>query len=332
MKKSNKFSKFTFFSFKLVTLLFILLNLSACDLSSSKLSQTKLQKKLALNTAKKNGKNQKNLWGRLRNNYNIQEVANATPPTAERKVQKYVQKYERSQKSLARVTTQASPYLYFIVEELEKRDMPAELALLPIIESAFKPQATSRRGAAGIWQFIPSTGRLYGLKQDRWYDGRRDVMASTRAALDYLQFLHKEFDNNWMLALAAYNSGEGTVRRAIERNRRAGKPTTFWDLKLPRETKEYVPQLLALAEVIGDPSKHAIELPTIANQPYLKLVHPGTHLNFTQAAKMAGIHVTELKKFNAGYRQASTHPKGPQQLLLPIANAEKLEFYLAKKR
>lgn len=336
MQKLKKISQCTNTSIKLATLLFIVvsvLGLSACDLSANKLvSQSKLNNKLAQQSLKKNGKNQKQLWGRLRNNFTMQEAEKNVSAKAENKVQKYVQKYQRQPKSLARVTTQATPYLYFIVEELEKRDMPGELALLPIIESAFKPQATSRRGAAGIWQFIPSTGRLYGLKQDRFYDGRRDVLASTRAALDYLQFLHKEFDNNWMLALAAYNSGEGTVRRAIARNRRLGKPTTFWDLKLPGETREYVPQFLALAEVINDPNKYAIELPSIDNQPYLKLVNPGKHLNFKQAAQLAGIKVAELKTFNACYRRAHTHPKGPQQLLLPIANAEQFETNLAKKR
>lgn len=318
------------YKIKLVLILVMMLNICGCEQQQgSQLTSTQ-----STRSDKKNA-HPKQLWGRLRNNFNMttkieKDAKDPQKNQKQAKVQKYVKKYTHQQKSLKKLTRQAEPYLYHIVEELEKRDMPGELALLPIIESAFKPQATSHKGAAGLWQFIPSTGRHFGLKQDNWYDGRRDITASTKAALDYLQFLHKEFDQNWMLALAAYNSGEGTVRRAIKRNIRAGKPTNFWDLKLPKETVEYVPKFLALAEVIGNPEKHDISLPTIVNQPYFTSVNAGSSLKFQQAAKLAEIDLSELKRLNPGYRRASTPPKGPQQLLLPVANAEKFEYNLAK--
>lgn len=159
-----------------------------------------------------------------------------------------------------RVIARADPFLYYIMEEIEKRNMPAELVLLPIVESAYQPFAYSHGRAAGIWQFIPSTGRMYGLKQNWWYDGRRDIYASTQAALNYLDNMHKQFDGDWLLALAAYNSGSGTVQRAIKRNKRLERPTDFWHLKLPKETSAYVPKLLALKEIIANPEKYEISL------------------------------------------------------------------------
>ncbi len=272
----------------------------------------------------------KHVWGRIGESAKMS--AKETHSEGHKHVQKYVKKFSQEEKSLTKMGSQATPYLYYIVEQLEKRNMPTELALLPMVESAFQPQATSHQGAAGLWQFIPSTGRNYGLKQDEWYDGRRDIKASTQAALNYLSFLHKEFDNNWILALAAYNAGEGTIHKAIKQNKLAGKPITFWDLKLPKETREYIPRFLALAEIIKNPEKHAISMPHIANKPYFMQVNPGTPLNFHQAAKLADINIHELKRLNPGYRRASTHPKGPQGILLPVANVERFEYNLAKKR
>ncbi len=273
--------------------------------------------------------NRSQLWGRLRKNYDMSlRHKNTVDP---KRIQHFVAQYRNSEKQLTRMTNRASPYLYYIVEELEKRKLPGELALLPMIESAFEPQANSPKGAAGIWQFMPKTGRYYGLKQDKWYDGRRDIAASTHAALDYLEILHKQFGNNWMLALAAYNAGEGRVSKAIQRNARAGKSTSFWSLELPEETKNYVPKLLALAEVVAHPEKHAISLPPIENKPYFVPVHPGRALDFNKVSKMADIHLNEVKRLNPGYRRESTHPKGPQQLLLPTENAEKLMKSLETK-
>ncbi len=281
---------------------------------------------------KKHHQPHQQLWCRIRDNFEI--TAKQSHPKGHQHIQKYVKKFSQQEKTLTKISTQATPYLYYIVEQLEKRNMPGELALLPMIESAFQPQATSNKGAAGLWQIIPSTGRFYGLKQDDWYDGRRDIQASTKAALDYLEFLHEEFDHNWMLALAAYNAGEGAVHRAIRKNKNKGLPTNFWDLNLPKQTREYVPKFLALVEIIGDPDKHAVSLPHIDNKPYFIPVNPSTPLNFHQAAKLAGIDIQELKKLNPGYRRARTHPyaKGPQQILLPVANRKQFEYNLAKKR
>ncbi|MGB1800988.1 MAG: transglycosylase SLT domain-containing protein, partial [Gammaproteobacteria bacterium] len=158
--------------------------------------------------------------------------------------------FARNQDYLDRVADRAEPYLYHIIQKLEERNMPLDIALLPIVESAFQPFAYSHAHASGIWQFISSTGKRFGLKQNWWYDGRRDIVASTDAALDYLENLHKRFNGNWFHALAAYNSGEGNVERAIRRNKKKGKPTDFWSLKLPRETRNYVPNLLAIAQVL----------------------------------------------------------------------------------
>lgn len=314
------------FRVKLVITFGIILSLCACEQTNT--SST------TFNSGCQTSKEQKQIWGRLRKNYNMAKqttISNSNKATNEhQKVQKYVKKY-KDQQALKKMTAQATPYLYYIVEQLEKRNMPGELALLPIIESAFQPHATSNKGAAGIWQFIPSTGRHFGLKQNTWYDGRRDIAASTKAALDYLEFLHEEFDHNWMLALAAYNSGEGTVRRAIKRNQRAGKPTSFWDLNLPKETKEYVPKFLAIAELIGNSEKHKVMLADIDNQPYFKLVNMRTQLNFKQAAKLAEVDIKHLKQLNAGFKRATTHPTGPQHLVLPVANAEKFEYNSKQK-
>src|SRR5579864_6709599 len=169
---------------------------------------------------------------------------------------------------LQRAFGRADLYLYHIVTELEARGMPLELALLPVVESAFEPYAYSRARASGLWQFIPGTGSKYGLKQDWWYDGRRDIVESTRAALDYLQSLHDEFNGDWLLAIAAYNCGEALVERAVDMNRAAGRPIDFWDLWLPRETRAYVPKLLAMKRLVLDPETYGLAISPIPNQPY----------------------------------------------------------------
>ncbi|MEO1575216.1 MAG: transglycosylase SLT domain-containing protein, partial [Pseudomonadota bacterium] len=169
---------------------------------------------------------------------------------------------------LDRVFTRAQRYLPFIVAQLEERGMPMDIALLPVVESAFDPFAYSHGRASGLWQFIPGTGRMYGLKQDWWYDGRRDVVASTKAALDYLEALHRKTDGDWLKAIAAYNSGEGRVLSAVRRNRKAGKPTDFWHLSLPRETRAYVPKLLAIARVVARRYEHGVPLPYVEHAPY----------------------------------------------------------------
>jgi len=212
---------------------------------------------------------------------------------------------------------QSEPYLYFVAEELRKRKMPAEIALLPTIESGYDPFALSHVGAAGLWQIMPDTGTYLGLERDTWFDGRRDVYASTEAALDYLEYLHSYFDNDWLLAIAAYHSGEGRVRKAIARNQQANKPTDFWSLPLPEETLSYVPKLLALAAIAQKPKQYNIELPSIANQPYFEQVGMDTQLELTQIAQLADIEFDQLYQLNPGYYRLATNSE-PHDLLLPV--------------
>ncbi|MBF7073100.1 LysM peptidoglycan-binding domain-containing protein [Glaciecola sp. MH2013] len=218
---------------------------------------------------------------------------------------------------MKRVSKRAEPFLHYIVEELEKANMPAELALLPIVESAFDPFAYSHGRAAGMWQFIPSTGKNYGMKQTWWYDGRRDVIASTDGAIRYLKRLHKLFDGNWMHALASYNSGEGRVMRAIRDNKRRGKPTDFWSLDLPRETRAYVPKLLALADILANKENYNFDWPAISNQPVIEVVDIGSQIDLAMAAKFAGLSTKELHALNPGFNRWATDPDGPHRLVLP---------------
>ncbi len=238
--------------------------------------------------------------------------------------------YEKHQAYMDRVITRATPFLYLIVEEIEKRNMPMELVLLPIVESAYDPFAYSHGRASGMWQFIPGTGKRYGLKQNWWYDGRRDVVESTRAALDYLEYLHKHFKGDWLHALAAYNSGEGNVARAIKRNRKIKKDTDFWNLKLPRETKAYVPKLLALADLLANEGQFKIKWKEVPNKQLLKKVATNGQLDIAFAAKLAGITVDEFYKLNPAFNRWSTPPEGPHQVLIPIEKSEYFSEQLAK--
>lgn len=224
---------------------------------------------------------------------------------------------------LDRVQERAAPYLYFILEEAEQRGIPSELALLPIVESGFRPFAYSPGRAAGLWQFIPSTGKHYGLEQNWWYDGRRDVVAATRAAFDYLSRLANQFDGDWQLALAGYNAGASTVQRAIKRNQRKGKPTDFWSLELPDETMRYVPKLLAVAKVMADPQQYGISLVEIPNQPYFESIDIGSQLDLALAADMAGISIEDLYRLNPGFNRWATAPDGPHRLSIPVEQAER---------
>jgi membrane-bound lytic murein transglycosylase D len=226
---------------------------------------------------------------------------------------------------LERTWGRAGLWLYYIVGQLEQRRMPAELALLPVIESAFEPYAYSRARAAGIWQFISDTGRRFGLKQDWWYDGRRDPIEATRAALDYLQALHEEFDGDWLLAVAAYNCGELTVSRAIQRNQRLGKPTDFWHLKLPTETRGYVPELLAMRRLVANPERYGLEFSRIANEPYFVAIATGGQIDLKVVADVAGVSVEDLYELNPAFHRWATDPTGPYRLLVPVDAAEGLQ-------
>ena len=220
------------------------------------------------------------IWERIRQGYQL-STANVENP----RVQQELKWYASHPAYLERVEERAGPYLFFIVEEIDKRGMPMELALLPVVESAFRPFAYSPGRAAGIWQFIPSTGKMYGLKQNWWYDGRRDVISATHAALDYLQSLAKQFDGDWELALAAYNSGAGRVRSAIRRNKKKGRSGDYWSLDLPRETEGYVPRLLALSQLVADPERYGNTLSAIPNEPYFEAVNIETQLDLAMAAQ-----------------------------------------------
>ena len=259
------------------------------------------------------------IWPRLRAGFQLPE--DIDHPS----LQSEINWYARHETYLHRVMDRADPFLYYILEEAEKRNLPSELVLLPIVESAYQPFAYSHGRAAGIWQFIPSTGKLYGLKQNWWYDGRRDIYASTQAALNYLENLNKLFKGDWMLALAAYNSGSGTVQRAVRHNRKRGKPTDFWHLNLPKETRAYVPKLLALKEIISHPEKYDISLRCIPDAPGFKQVMTRSQIDLALAAELAEVDLETLYNYNPGYNRWATAPNGPHSLLLPVEAAEIFE-------
>ncbi len=219
-----------------------------------------------------------------------------------------------------------SLYIHYIVERLEERNMPLELALLPVIESAYNPMAYSRADAVGLWQFIPSTGRYFNLRH-----GRRDITASTTAAMDYLTRLHDMFNGDWLLALAAYNAGEGTVSRAIERNERLGLPTDYWNLPLPAETQAYVPKLLALSQVVLAPDAYGVNLNPIANEPYFQVVEINQRMDLSKVAAVANIDEDELFQLNPAFKQRTTID-GPQHLLVPTSKAQLLTASLSTMR
>ena len=256
-----------------------------------------------------------NLWDALRADFNLPQQPD------NKRIQIQRDWYIKHPNYMERVSERAERYAWHIHQTLIERNMPAEITLLPIVESAYDPFAYSHGRAAGLWQFIPGTGKRFKLKQDWWYDGRRDVIDSTRAALDYLQYLHKRFNNDWLLALAAYNSGEGTVSKAIRRNRKAGKPTDFWSLKLPKETRAYVPKLIALADLIKHPETYGVELPVLPNQAQFKIVDVGGQIDLAVAADLAGIKLDTLYRLNPGFNQWATSPDGPHRILVPTNSA-----------
>ncbi|NND45451.1 MAG: LysM peptidoglycan-binding domain-containing protein [Xanthomonadales bacterium] len=237
--------------------------------------------------------------------------------------------YAERPEYMARVFKRAEPWIYYIAEELERRGMPAELALLPIVESAYDPFAYSSGRAMGAWQFIASTGRSYGLKQNWWYDGRRDVWASTQAALDYLQFLHDKFEGDWLLALAGYNSGENRVARQVRKNLAKGKPADFWNISLPRETRGYVPKLLGLTCLFRDPAKYDFEMPETMDAPVIKAVDIGGQSDLVLISQISGVDIDVLFSLNPGFNRWATSPDGPWHVVLPVEAAQTLEQALA---
>jgi membrane-bound lytic murein transglycosylase D len=237
-------------------------------------------------------------------------------------VDREVETYRAKADFLDRTFRRGARYLYYIVTEIEKRGMPLELALLPVVESAFNPVAYSRSRASGLWQFIPSTGKHYGLEQNWWIDERRDVIQATNAALDYLQYLNRYFNGDWYLAIAAYNGGEGTVSAAMKRNADQGRPTDFFSLDLRPETRDYVPKLLAIRRIIGDPGTYGLQFAPIANQPYFNVVDPGRQIDLGEAAVLAGITRDDIFALNPAFNRMTTPPDGPHRLLLPVDRVE----------
>ena len=255
------------------------------------------------------------LLDRIRDGYRLPAVAHYA-------VDREVELYRKNPDFLDRTFKRGARYLYYIVNEIEKRNLPLELALLPVVESAFNPVAYSRSRASGLWQFIPSSGKHYGLEQNWWIDERRDVIEATNAALTYLQYLNNYFAGDWFLAIAAYNGGEGTVSRAVRANAAAGRPTDFFSLNLKAETRDYVPKLLAISRIVFDPEAHGLAFAAIPNQPYFEVVEPGRPLHLDEAAKLAGLTREDVFALNPGYNRMTTPPKGPHRLLLPIPHAQ----------
>jgi membrane-bound lytic murein transglycosylase D len=254
------------------------------------------------------------LWERIRNGFALQDSDSPL-------VREHEAWYAERPEYVKRMVERSKRYLFYIVEEVEKRGMPTEIALLPMIESAFNPQAYSRSRASGIWQFIPSTGKNYGLEQNWWYDGRRDILAATGAALDYLQKLHEQF-GTWELALAAYNSGEGNVARAIARNQAKGQPTDYESLHLPGETRNYVPKLMAVKHLVMQPEDLNLALAPIPNDPYFTEVTTSQRIDVKLAARLAEVPLDEFVSLNPAHNHPVIDAPRGHTLLLPVDKAE----------
>lgn len=263
------------------------------------------------------------LWQRIISAYDLNHDINNS------RVQAHLNWFKKHQGYMDRVANRGERYMYYIAEQIDVRGIPGELALLPIVESAFDPFAYSHGRASGVWQFIPSTGRDFGLTQDWWYDGRRDIQASTQAALSYLEALQREFKGDWLLALAAYNTGAGNVRKAIRKNKRQGKPTDFWSLQLPKETRDYVPKLIALAQLVKYPDVNGIKLPPLENKPYFATVNTGGQIDLSQLAEISDTDIEEIYKLNPGFNRWATHPNSKHQVLIPVDKVDTFHRELA---
>lgn len=260
------------------------------------------------------------MWERIRRGF-------AMPNIDGNLVDSRVQWYASRPDYIDRMSERSSRYIFYIVDELERRRMPSELALLPYIESAFNPQAVSHAKAAGMWQFMPATGRSFDLRQNSFRDDRRDVIASTNAALDYLESLHKQF-GDWHLALAAYNWGQGNVRRAIARNKAAGKGTGYLDLPMPAETRNYVPKLQAVKNIVSNPSAYSVDLPTIPNHPFFDAVTIERDIDVSLAAEFAGVSEADFRALNPSLKHPVILANGTPTILLPWDNAADFKIRL----
>lgn len=252
------------------------------------------------------------IWDRLRSGFTL-------PLSNDPEFRRVLAQYQKHPAAVARLLQRGEPYLFYILNRVEERGLPAELALLPCVESAFDPHATSPVGAAGLWQFMPETAESLGLSQDFWYDGRLDVIDATDAALDYLTELYDTF-GDWPLALAAYNAGSARVQRAIAQNRSEGKPVDFWHLPLPAETRGYVPRLIALRAVVRHPDKYHVTLPSLPDTRYFTRVDTQGRIDLQVAAQLAGVSEEEIRRLNPAILRPSTPPDRPSLLLIPKAS------------
>lgn len=296
---------------------------AADDINDSILSNNNTPRQIAsidesvsidINPTADSNYNSNDLWQRIRRGF-------AMPAMDDEYVTRNESRFASNPAYLDRLFQRSSKYLYFVVSEVEKRGMPMEIALLPMIESAYNPQAYSHAKAAGLWQFIPATGTHYGLEQTWWYDGRRDIYAATGAALDYLTMLHNMF-GDWQLALAAYNWGEGAVQRAISRNQAKGLPTDYLSLKMPAETRNYVPKLMAIRNLIATPEIYGLNLPALENKPYFTALSTSRHIDLDLAASLAGMSVSEFLTLNPAYNKPVIAYKPERKVLVPIEKAD----------
>lgn len=262
------------------------------------------------------------LWQRIRNGYQLNLGSLPVSVVEQRDW------YLKNPKYISTVLNRAKPFIHYVTEQLSSAGLPLEIALLPIVESTYDAFAYSPSHAAGLWQFIPTTARRFGVDRNRWYDGRRDVVASTAAAIAYLSYLHQRFDNDWLLALAAYNSGEGTVGKAVRANIKRGKPTDFWNLKLPKETRNYVPKLLALAIIIQDSDTFNVSIPDIKDEAYFDIIQIEKQISLPKVRDITGTDDWLFSQLNAGYRRSITPPQGSYQLLIPTKNSAALSAFI----
>jgi len=287
------------------------------NISTANKTSSTIPKSLARRNYQDNG----DVWERIRYSMDM-------PIPDEQLVNQYRQWYIDNPQHLESISQRAKPFLYLIVQEFEHRDLPIELALLPMVESSFNPFAYSSADASGLWQFTSPMASHFGLQMNWWYDGRRDVPAATSAALDMLEYLYKKTDN-WLYALAAYNAGEGRLREAIRYNEARGLSTDFWSLPLPKETRQYVPQLLAIADVIKNAQRYGIALKTIPNKPLVEVIDVGSQIDISVAAELANMPIARLQNLNPGFNRWATSPDGPHQLIVPVSKVNEFKKALA---
>jgi membrane-bound lytic murein transglycosylase D len=256
--------------------------------------------------------NYNDLWDEIRDHIQLSDEIDHP------EVQQQIAWFQSHQKYFQRLITKSAPFIHYIYQQTKDHDMPSELALLPIIESAYNPLAYSKAGAMGLWQMMPGTAALLGVKMNSWYDGRRDLNASTAAALNYLTYSYEHFNHDWLLAIASYNCGESRIQASINHNKKLAMPSDFWSLRLPQETKNYIPKFLAIAAIVKDPARYNITLPPINNAPYIESIKINSQIDLHQAAKLANIDIKTIHELNPGYLRFATDPDGPHELILPI--------------